>query len=267
MKVLLPATAEYNEEIINFTPSPDKKVKEVITRSRQGAAYTKKIEVVCEECNSAWMNRLDTRARSFVGPMIKGQFVALNELARIWLAKWVTLKVLVLEQERPIGTPASPIHPQSALVDFKDAQLIPSGIRIWIGHGGGPQWQTRMSRWSGGISLIEGESLPADFRPPVGARNIESVTWGVGHLRLFAIGTTDLDVHNRLVYDMGSMIPLWPIGKTDIVWPPSFDTTDATMFNLMTFLTELTAKGPVILRPAHNGLSSGTTPGSIEPVV
>ena len=213
MKDLLPPGTEYIEELINFTAPPVKKIKDVITRSRQGGAHTKKIEVVCGDCNSVWMSKLENRVKPFAAPMIKGQFVALDKAARISLAKWITLKILVLEQEHPIGTPPSPIHPQSSLCDFKDAQLIPSGIRIWIGHGVGTEWQTRVSRWSGGMSLVAGENFPADFRPPTGPRNIESVTWGIGHLRLFVIATTDSNVHDRLIYDMSGLTSLWPLGR------------------------------------------------------
>ena len=89
--------------------------------------------------------------------------------------------------------------------------------------------------------------LPPDFDPDSRPRNIQSITWGIGNLRVFAVSTTDLDVHNGLSYRFPNVLPLWPLNG-DMVWPPSITADDAYMFDLARMLgreTERLAAKPL----------------------
>jgi hypothetical protein len=82
---------------------PGDKHPETIQQERQGAPKDKKIPVVCEECNTGWMSRLETAVIPILTPIIKGSFCAITPDRRRLIAEWLTLKTMVLEHDRAIG--------------------------------------------------------------------------------------------------------------------------------------------------------------------
>jgi len=244
MGPLLPTGTHRLEELLNYTPAPGRRLREQRARTREGAPHTVKIEVVCQDCNSGWMNRLEEQARPYIAPMIKGQFVALDEVARGIAARWIVLKVLVLEQQRPIGTKASAIHTKGAYQDFMTFSHIPDGFKVWIGHSEiMGAWGSSFSRYIGGLSVYQGDLPPKTLKTPGHPPNSQTITWGIGHLRVFAVSTTDLDVHDAVRWNLPHFLPLWPIAEGDMVWPPPLRVTDQDMIELKELVLRFTENG------------------------
>jgi hypothetical protein len=245
MGPLLPQRSHRLEELINYTRPPGRTVQGRTERTLPGAPHSKKIEVVCKKCNSEWMSVLEGRVRPFLSPMIKGQFVALDEVARGMVARWIVLKTLVMEQEKPIGTKALPLHTDAEYQDFMNSWHVPDGFKIWIGHSDTQgDWGNSFSRYTGGIGIFRGDIPPTDFVPPAKPPNIQTITWGIGHLRVFVASTTDPDVRDGIGWNLGHFLPLWPIAEGDIVWPPSLRVLDQDMIELKELLLRYTEAGP-----------------------
>jgi hypothetical protein len=192
------------------------------------------------------MNRLEERARPFIAPMIKGQFVALDEVARGTVARWIVLKVLVLEQERPTGMTATAIHTKGAYQDFMASSHVPDGFKIWIGHSETVgTWGSSFSRYIGGLNIFEGDDLPPpEIKPPGLPPNTQTIAWGIGHLRIFVVSTTNVDVHEVLRWNLPHFLLLWPIVSDDVVWPPQRRVTDEDMIELRELVLRHTDHGP-----------------------
>lgn len=64
-------------------------------RKQEIASETTKL--VCNTCNTGWMQCLENRARPLLVPMIKGDQQSLNQIQQLTAATWVTKTVMVIE--------------------------------------------------------------------------------------------------------------------------------------------------------------------------
>jgi hypothetical protein len=186
-------------------------------RIRQGSANTKRIKVVCRECNNGWMSVLESEAKPFLKPLILGQPSLLGLSARKTLSEWFVLKALVAEHNAVKSSAADPIFEQEARDRFKSHREIPFGCRIWLCMHNGLKWSCAYSGHSAGI-LPSGESpMPSPRRP-----NVYAATFGLGALLGYVFATTSSELNDRIKFN-GFVPPLrilWPVADADIRWPP-----------------------------------------------
>jgi hypothetical protein len=102
----------------------------------------------------------------------------------------------VLEHERSLGSAAAdPVHDQADRTSFMQHSQIPPGFRAWVGNGSGKDWANSMYRFVGNAMVSATPFFPANFNPPARPKNVQSITWGIGNLRVFAISTTDANLY------------------------------------------------------------------------
>ncbi len=66
---------------------------------RQGTLKTNRVRSVCRECNSGWMNRIETSSRGILEKIVAGENVALSQKDQERLSQWIMMKVFVMEHE------------------------------------------------------------------------------------------------------------------------------------------------------------------------
>ena len=94
---LLPSYLINQHEERSFTISNKTIMNPPKIRTKSGNAWTKKIRVVCETCNNGWMSQLEASAKPLLTPLIAGRPCIISESTAQIIAKWITLKVLVAE--------------------------------------------------------------------------------------------------------------------------------------------------------------------------
>jgi hypothetical protein len=83
---------------------------------------------VCADCNAGWMGLVETRARPFLEPMIRGASVNLHAEACEAPATWLALKSII---ERYTQSPVVPVE-QAILREFYALRRPPLHWHIWV---------------------------------------------------------------------------------------------------------------------------------------
>jgi hypothetical protein len=181
-------------------------------KERQGHASTKKMRVVCAECNNEWMSILESSVKGFVTLLILGRKVTLTPDMQRALMQWVTLKLMVAEQNRPTEA----IWGQSQRSAFLNDRVIPVGLRVWIAQCYSDTWRNAYLRHAATL----GKDV-AD-RPRDGAKNSHATVFGIGEAFFLAMGSVapNVDLGDFFEFDE-RLVPLWPSQDKNIEWPPS----------------------------------------------
>lgn len=190
MAELLPAfpANQHEEHLATFTQKTRLVGPPQFTK-RNGQLWTKKIRVVCADCNSEWMSALDNEAKPLLAKLIGAQPHSFSVSDSQLVAQWTTLKVLVAEHNRPLDAVASADDRKQ----FKATRQIPTGVQIWLGRCGIDPWRVRFERHSAtvGRSPI--------VMPHHRFKNIQSIALGLGDLMLFVIHTSVAGVDLKLM--------------------------------------------------------------------
>lgn len=202
-------------------------IGEVQFRQHSSAVRFTKLHVVCALCNNGWMSRLDNRAKPIATPLIKGERTVLTSDMQMTLAKWLVLKLLVLEASPKIGVRISPIFGRSERARFMRDERVPAGFVMWLGPGGGPKWREGIQIQTGGLLASPVKLSRVDLEKMFPAKeNVQTMTWGVGHAVFSVVATTSPDVTRVQWPTPFGHIQLWPVSGSDIGSPPSYAITD-----------------------------------------
>jgi hypothetical protein len=209
-KPMLPTGNEdaYHEEKLTHTRKTILVSREL--RTRPGSAASKKLRVVCEDCNNGWMNEVEDRARPILEPLIAGCPTVLNQKQQRILAEWIAMKIMVAEH----NTPEEIVISRADKEAFKANRIIPDYVTIWIGRHNVSAWCTTFARHAASLSLIP--------KPPpavlAGRKNVETIAFGIGALFVYVLvsdpGVVDL---NDLI-TVNHLPRVWPFTGSQILW-------------------------------------------------
>ena len=155
-----------------------------------------KANCVCSDCNSGWMEQIETAARRVVAPMIRGETVILSRADQDNVTRWLTLKAIIERHCR------SPIIPMRAdWIEHFRKELIPPTT-----------WQVRIARWIGRVvvnmsggdfeATVSHPLVPFAFRRPG-----LLFTLGIGQFLGQVIG---VDYSLSVSADRNLFIQIWP---------------------------------------------------------
>lgn len=191
---------------MSFHPSSGSEISG--PRGRQGDIRSIRVRVVCRECNSGWMNRLEKVVRPFLTPLVTGEKVHLNADGLTALAQWIALKSIVVEHD----TQDVALTPQSDRTNFMNNLAIPNYYRIYAAQNVGKQ-ALFFRRHSHCIGLsLDGPVPTLDGT----AKNIQVVTFVVGKavFQLIAARIDNFTLEDRAsVIGFHDKAKIWPIGK------------------------------------------------------
>jgi len=195
--------------------------------NRDGATHKATFRVACETCNNTWMSVIETTAKAFLTPLIKGEVTFVSPQIAQHLARWIALKVMVIDGASVAGERATPTFEQCTREAFRATREVLPGLRTWIGAAGGPKWRASFTRHSGTMFLSPTPLLADELIPTGPRRNIQSVTLGIGNLLLHVVSTSDAELYSAIKWeDPPTCVPIWPPTSETILWPPNSALTD-----------------------------------------
>jgi hypothetical protein len=95
-----------------------------------GDPHSRRLLVVCNECNNGWMSALQTAAKPWLGPLARGDWLPLEYDAQCALAAWATMFAMVVE----FAHPPTVVIPQAERTGFKVTRATPPGWLIFLGR-------------------------------------------------------------------------------------------------------------------------------------
>jgi len=176
---------------------------------RQGNVITKKIRVVCRECNNGWMSVLEEKVKPIIASLLGGHSCKLNKEQINDLSLWAAVKAIVGEhaEGRMALTPSADRY-----LLYKD-HTIPEYFRIFAGvHSS--ETKTAYIRHSTTISLtMDGPDPPL---PPDIRRNIQTVDFLVGPLLLHVVAVRVAGLNIDELFSSSVLARLWPPSLEEI---------------------------------------------------
>lgn len=175
--------------------------------SRPDRITSLKFRVVCGACNNGWMSEAEERAKGSLTALIAGEPISLDEADQESLARWITMKCIVLEH----ANRGEAVTPESDRFDFAKSGKIPDYFRLYlISH--------RSSQLVGALRRTMAGCLPGttNFEPPLGQlkKNIQRIEIFLGKTFVYvnAARIDGFDLEDRI------HIPL--IHEKLRIWPP-----------------------------------------------
>jgi hypothetical protein len=192
------------------------------------AAFSDVVKVVCEGCNTGWMERqIEKPVQATLGPMMtKGWSTSLSVRTQKALADWAVLQALMLAHLHP----RHPVIPTSEYARFYAAKSALPANLVWIGrrNSAGIALASSLSEAIDNVQIPNSDPEAAAFT----ASSIhEAVAAGEGMYRVtFAVGFVVFQVFGHtftgpMVVEGGSALApavhrIWPSDR-QVLWPPS----------------------------------------------
>jgi hypothetical protein len=174
------------------------------------------------------MSRLETEVQPILTPMIQGEATALDAQQQRQVAEWVALKVMIADHAKSDDYVIS----KADRYAFRNIRRIPSGFEVRLGRCGQERWNSCFFR----VAAFRGEQTHTlRIAPP---KNIQSVTFGIGELLIFAFVSPDptITTSNKI----SPLLPLlWPSHHAEFSWPPESVLSAAQADNLAHSLEQL----------------------------
>lgn len=211
---------------------------------RQGTIASKKVRVVCGNCNSGWMSSIESAAKELLLPMMQGYQIELTREQQGLIARWMTLKAIVA-QHHQLG---DGVTSKTDIDLFLKHGTIPSSIHIWIARCQSSFWRTGYVRQAG--FLIHGDSIPPDAHKDKD-KNTHSISFGIGEVFFFLLEQSGYGVRLQELFigpDPRVLIPLWPIFTENLIWPPMRMLSENDAHRLSTQFDDLMASDRVVWR-------------------
>lgn len=115
-----------------LTSDSKKPVKLKKESLKPGNLLSLKIRVVCAGCNNGWMSELENDMKPFLLSAIEGKDAELQDTDIEKLARWIVMKVIVLEHSEE-GTQ---VTPKDERIKLRESLEIPKYFRVYLGtHG------------------------------------------------------------------------------------------------------------------------------------
>jgi hypothetical protein len=160
------------------------------------------------------MSNIEEEAKETLIPLLQGRHKTLLVNNRKRLAKWITLKSMIIDAEEITDM----VFTNTIRVSFKDKGEIPRELKIWIAHHRDETWYSGLHHQStrGVPSLRDASLFPS-------GKNIQTTAIGLGQLFVFVFYAAVPDVELKM--NIGEIFPrravqIWPLRYQSIVWPP-----------------------------------------------
>lgn len=211
------------KDLVNHTASesvvnPDLSIEK--TEKRWGGdPRSRRLQIVCGDCNHHWMSELQTAVKPTLIPLILGEKAFVNKDAQRTLAAWATMTIISAEYLYP-NRATSAVTDRRWLFKYKTA---PRNYRIWIGAYERKNWPAHWVHNSMRITEqegVQGWTVHPDGTP---RSNTQTVTLIVGKLfiHLFSCPFPEILEGRKLVqFVENRLIQIWPPRHSFLTWPP-----------------------------------------------
>ena len=211
-------------QIYSYHPATGERL--VGPAARQGGIHTIRIRAVCKRCNNGWMNRLEKEVRPTLTAMALGAAISLTQDRLLAIAKWVTMKCLVAEHDKPDMW----VTPPEDCAQFMRLGTIPDFFRIYAVHNvsGASIGYIRHSH-----GIVRFGERPSPPFPKGTNQNIQTVSFLVGRtfFHVNAARIVDFELEKRFnILRVWDQCRIWPNNSGPIGWPhrPNLDAEGIT---------------------------------------
>jgi hypothetical protein len=217
----LPRTSNKHNHANVYVPRPGEPEPAKV-RIRAGDPLSSQVKVVCDRCNSGWLNRIQQKARPLLLSLFEGATHQIDADAQSKIAAWIAMATMTGEylsqDEKRITVPPSDR-------DWLRAHsTAPAHWGIWIGR---YPWRRAVPQWVHvSIPVINSDTLPdqlteADRRP-----NTQTTAFSLGELFAFVMSSEILGIPRGWDWRTApsanfKLHPLWPIQQPLLPWPPA----------------------------------------------
>lgn len=193
---------------------------EQTTKRWGGDPKSRRIQIVCGDCNHHWMSDLQTMAKPTLVPLILGEAAFVNKDMQRTLAAWAAMTMVCAEY----------FYPHRATTSVTDRRwlfkqkLAPRSFRIWIGDYERKDWRGHWIHNSMRISEHEGAQGWTVYPDGTPRSNTQTVTFVVGRLfiHLFSCPFPEILEARKLVQPIEDrLIQIWPPRHSFLTWPPA----------------------------------------------
>ena len=189
-------------------------------RTKRGHYTLEYVTRVCDQCNSGWMNDVDSAAFPYVAELIRGHALGLDTTAQTAIAAWMC-KVAVTAR----AVPWFPLPIEKSWTDWLYSQhsALPSWC-VWVGRhiGSIPWWYNPHD-----ISI----ELHPDSPGPSDSRFIRKTgvvaTLVMGYLVVQIYGTSSEGALNLMDSEPQILPMIWPVQNPIVIWPAARSIDDA----------------------------------------
>ena len=153
-------------------------------------------------------------------PLILGESIRLGHEKRTVLAKWIIMKVMVLEHSRPFDK-YEEVIPQHDRTYLMEKNNPPPGRQwqIWIAHHHSQKW--RAWYWGDFLRLARiGDAMPERVpEKPYIPKNTIAVSIGIGQFFCHTLFSTAPNIENRMYTFRDRLIPRIHPSNAVFRWP------------------------------------------------
>ncbi len=192
----------------------DDRPADVIRKTINGDSKSRRVKLVCSNCNNGWMSRLQRRAKPVVLPLAMGQSTLIGVDAQRTLAAWCAMSVMTSDHFYP-DRAAIPQQHRDALMRL-DAPPADQW-KIWIGHYERGDW---VADWvQNALAISSDAHLARNLPDGVPIPNTQTTTLVFGNLYVHAVSSVHPDIIEMVGSPSGKLVRLFPLGDTAIEWP------------------------------------------------
>ena len=199
------------------------------SRLRQGHPISRKVRVVCKDCNNGWLSTLENELKPLIKTLVLGEAITLTPWGQRRLATWAAKTSMTAEF----------IHPKSAAVTFEEREYLRLSrepmktFNVWTGHYRGSRYTAALHHHS--VLLLSGTPTSAEtLMPP----NTQATIIGLGGLFLQISSSSLAGVKFNLKNETASpstnkLRRIWPPAVADLQWPPASSLSDRDIINIL----------------------------------
>jgi len=213
-------TANKHNHANVFVPRPGQPEPAQV-RIRAGDHLDAQVRIVCSDCNSGWLSRIQNDARPILIPLFEGAKLSLDQPAQQRVATWVAMATMTGEYLS--GDQARVAIPQSDRTWLMQKGTPPPGWCIWIGHYPRQQNPTQWVKASFPVANVD--ELPETPTAEDLAPTMQTTAFSVGDLFAFAMSCHLAEIPMgwdwRTAPEARNLLKrIWPPHSDEINWPP-----------------------------------------------
>ncbi|MET3498732.1 hypothetical protein ABIC45_000323 [Mucilaginibacter rubeus] len=152
---------------------------------KNGHRLSKKLLIVCRDCNGGWMSMLQKATKSILSSLILDEDITLQTDDILKLTKWIVMTTMVAEYD-DIKAKKIPI---SDLREFRENHQTPARWKIWIGRYNG----SRLGFHHNGFRVRNG-CVPYSIN---NIDNLQTSTFFLSGLIIFVMSTNSIGVYRE----------------------------------------------------------------------
>jgi len=217
----LPRTMNKHNHANVYVPRPGEPDAPDV-RIRAGDPLSSQVKVVCGDCNSSWLNRIQQVARPLLLPLFEGAEHKMDADGQAKIATWITMATMTGEFLSR--------DPKRIAVDQVDRTWLkaqskaPSNWCVWIGR---YRWQRSMPQWTHLSShVLNTDTLPDALTDEIDRPNTQTTTFCLGEMFAFAMSSEFPEIPRGWDWRTApsanfKLHRIWPMKQPEINWPPA----------------------------------------------